>query len=109
MVLDPMAGIGTTVIEAMHLGRHGVGVEYRAGGVAKAADTVGHGRCSLTVAEYLELNLSRTVTYSRTNLVRDQRYGDHSPAQHRHCRVRRGRLWHLVHGGHGLEDRQWMS
>lgn len=28
LVLDPMAGIGTTVVEAMHLGRHGVGVEY---------------------------------------------------------------------------------
>ena len=28
VVLDPMAGIGTTVTEAMHLGRHGVGVEY---------------------------------------------------------------------------------
>jgi len=28
VVLDPMAGIGTTVIEAMHLGRHGIGVEY---------------------------------------------------------------------------------
>jgi hypothetical protein len=27
-VCDPMAGIATTVVEAMHLGRHGVGVEY---------------------------------------------------------------------------------
>lgn len=30
LVLDPMAGIGTTVVEAMHLGRHGVGVEFEA-------------------------------------------------------------------------------
>jgi tRNA G10 N-methylase Trm11 len=28
VVLDPMAGIGTTVVEAMHLDRHGIGVEY---------------------------------------------------------------------------------
>src|SRR5262249_1731432 len=26
-VCDPMAGIATTVVEAMHLGRHGIGVE----------------------------------------------------------------------------------
>src|SRR5205823_6831474 len=29
-VCDPMAGIATTVVEAMHLGRHGIGVEYEA-------------------------------------------------------------------------------
>lgn len=28
LVADPMAGIGTTIIEAMHTGRHGIGVEY---------------------------------------------------------------------------------
>ncbi|MBM7079341.1 TRM11 family SAM-dependent methyltransferase [Micromonospora humida] len=42
VVLDPMAGIGTTVIEAMHLGRHGVGMEYEAEWVAKAADNIHH-------------------------------------------------------------------
>ncbi|WP_425280216.1 TRM11 family SAM-dependent methyltransferase [Micromonospora orduensis] len=42
VVLDPMAGIGTTIIEAMHLGRHGVGVEYEAEWVAKAADNIRH-------------------------------------------------------------------
>lgn len=35
-----MAGIGTTVVEAMHLGRHGVGVEYEAEWVAMAADNI---------------------------------------------------------------------
>src|SRR4051812_50002823 len=30
IVLDPMAGIGTTMVEAMHLGRQGIGVEYEA-------------------------------------------------------------------------------
>jgi SAM-dependent methyltransferase len=28
LVLDPMCGIGTTLVEAIHLGRHAVGVEY---------------------------------------------------------------------------------
>ncbi|MGV9613237.1 TRM11 family SAM-dependent methyltransferase [Nocardia xishanensis] len=28
LVLDPMCGIGTTLVEALHLGRHAVGVEY---------------------------------------------------------------------------------
>jgi modification methylase len=27
LVLDPMCGIGTTLVEAVHLGRHGVGIE----------------------------------------------------------------------------------
>ncbi|MGY3516538.1 DNA methyltransferase [Micromonospora sp. PTRAS2] len=42
VVLDPMAGIGTTVVEAMRLGRHGVGVEYEAEWVAQAADNIRH-------------------------------------------------------------------
>ncbi|MFI6050712.1 TRM11 family SAM-dependent methyltransferase [Streptomyces violascens] len=28
LVLDPMCGIGTTLVEAVHLGRHALGVEY---------------------------------------------------------------------------------
>jgi DNA methylase len=40
LVLDPMAGIGTTVVEAMHLDRHGVGVEYEARWAALAAVNV---------------------------------------------------------------------
>ncbi|MEV6299892.1 DNA methyltransferase [Actinoplanes sp. NPDC051861] len=37
LVLDPMAGIGTTMVEAMHLDRHGVGVEYESHWAALAA------------------------------------------------------------------------
>jgi DNA methylase len=40
-VCDPMAGIATTVVEAMHLGRHGIGVEYEA---RWAAHLCGHTR-----------------------------------------------------------------
>jgi hypothetical protein len=40
LVLDPMAGIGTTVVEAMHLDRHGVGVEYEERWAALAAVNV---------------------------------------------------------------------
>src|SRR3954471_3860554 len=39
-VCDPMAGIATTVVEAMHLGRHGIGVEYEARWAALAADNL---------------------------------------------------------------------
>jgi tRNA G10 N-methylase Trm11 len=39
-VCDPMAGIATTVVEAMHLRRHGIGVEYEARWVALAADNL---------------------------------------------------------------------
>lgn len=28
LVLDPMCGIGTTLVEALHLGRHSLGIEY---------------------------------------------------------------------------------
>jgi modification methylase len=30
LVLDPMCGIGTTLVEAAHLGRHALGIEYEA-------------------------------------------------------------------------------
>jgi hypothetical protein len=40
LVLDPMAGIGTTMVEAMHLDRRGVGVEYEDRWAALAAVNV---------------------------------------------------------------------
>jgi DNA methylase len=40
LVCDPMAGIATTVVEAMHLGRHGIAVEYEARWAAMAADNI---------------------------------------------------------------------
>jgi hypothetical protein len=35
-----MAGIATTVVETMHLGRHGIGVEYEARWASLAADNI---------------------------------------------------------------------
>src|SRR3954469_19434415 len=40
-VCDPMAGIATTVVEAMHLDRHGIGVEYEARWAGLAARNIG--------------------------------------------------------------------
>ncbi|MGW5557582.1 TRM11 family SAM-dependent methyltransferase [Micromonospora sp. NPDC003944] len=40
LVVDPMAGIGTTLVEAMHLGRHGIGVEYEHRWAQHAADNI---------------------------------------------------------------------
>ena len=42
VVLDPMVGIGTTVVEAMHLGRAGIGVEYEATWAELASRNIAH-------------------------------------------------------------------
>jgi modification methylase len=42
LVLDPMCGIGTTLVEAVHLGRHAVGVELEARWAALARANAAH-------------------------------------------------------------------
>lgn len=44
LVFDPMCGIGTSVVEAMHLGRNGVGVEYEPRWAELAQQGIGHAR-----------------------------------------------------------------
>jgi modification methylase len=44
LVADPMCGIGTTLVEAMHLGRDGIGVEYEDRWAAIAAANINHAR-----------------------------------------------------------------
>jgi modification methylase len=44
LVLDPMCGIGTTLIEAVHLGRDAVGVEYEAPWAQLARRNLHHAR-----------------------------------------------------------------
>jgi len=42
LVADPMCGIGTTLVEALHLDRHGIGVEYDNRWAAIAAANITH-------------------------------------------------------------------
>jgi DNA modification methylase len=42
LVLDPMCGIGTTLVEAVHQGRDAVGVEYEQRWAALARDNISH-------------------------------------------------------------------
>lgn len=44
LVVDPMCGIGTTLVEAVHLGRHAAGMEYEADFVGLTAANVQHAR-----------------------------------------------------------------
>ncbi|NRQ30926.1 site-specific DNA-methyltransferase [Nonomuraea sp. NN258] len=44
LVLDPMCGIGTTLVEATHLGRHAAGVEYEEKWARLAVANLGHAR-----------------------------------------------------------------
>src|SRR3954470_23487020 len=40
LVFDPMCGSGTTLVEAMYLGRHGIGIDIEPRFAALAADNV---------------------------------------------------------------------
>ena len=44
LVLDPMCGIGTTLVEAVHLGRDAIGVEYEARWAGLAEANLAHAR-----------------------------------------------------------------
>jgi SAM-dependent methyltransferase len=44
LVADPMCGIGTTLVEAIHLGRHAAGVEFEARWARLAAANIAHAR-----------------------------------------------------------------
>ncbi|GAA3239723.1 TRM11 family SAM-dependent methyltransferase [Actinocorallia longicatena] len=44
LVLDPMCGIGTTLVESLHLGRSAVGMEYEPDFARMAADNLAHAR-----------------------------------------------------------------
>jgi hypothetical protein len=44
LVFDPLAGIGTTLVEAVHLGRNAIGIDYEPGWVALARANIGLAR-----------------------------------------------------------------
>ncbi|MFV2099456.1 TRM11 family SAM-dependent methyltransferase [Micromonospora sp. LOL_024] len=112
VVLDPMAGIGTTVIESMHLGRHGVGIEYEAEWVTKAADNIRHtvqagapGRGEIYHGDSTTLpTLLPAALHGRVSLVMTS--PPYGPSTHGHVRTpgpRRGKV-RKIHHKYGSGD-----
>ncbi|MGA5305935.1 TRM11 family SAM-dependent methyltransferase [Nucisporomicrobium flavum] len=113
LVLDPMAGIGTTVVEAMHLGRHGVGVEYEGRWAALAAvnialaqkqGAVGTGEVYTGDSRHLPSLLPPQVRGTVALVVTSPPYG---PSTHGHVRTpgaRRGKIRKLNHKYGGSDN-----
>jgi tRNA1(Val) A37 N6-methylase TrmN6 len=112
VVLDPMAGIGTTLVEAMRLGRHGVGVEFEPEWVANAADNIRRsqqagapGRAEIYAGDstLLPSLLPANVRGQVALVITSPPYG---PSTHGHVRTpgpRRGKVRKIHHkyGGAG--------
>jgi hypothetical protein len=117
-VFDPMAGIGTTLVEAMWLGRYGVGLEYEWDWVAQAADNIRHavqdgarGRAdiycgdSTTLPSLLPARLRGRVAL----VITSPPYG---PSTHGHVRTpgpRRGKVRKLNHKYGGADNLAYRS
>jgi tRNA G10 N-methylase Trm11 len=101
IVLDPMAGIGTTMVEAMHLGRHGIGVEYEARWAEHATANLhlaaqhgasGTGEVHVGDSRHIAELLPRRLRGRVTLVVTSPPYG---PSTHGHGRTpgpRRGKV-----------------
>lgn len=94
LVLDPMCGIGTTLVEAVHLGRAAVGVEYeerwselaRANlALAATRGATGNGEVLTGDARHLD-DLGRHVRGQVALVLTSPPYGD---SVHRHLRTSR--------------------
>ncbi len=106
IVLDPMAGIATTIVEAMHLGRHGIGVEYEtrwthlAGDnirLAEAQGATGTGEIVRGDARHLPALIPSRVRGRVALLITSPPYG---PSTHGHARTpgaRTGKVRKLHH------------
>jgi tRNA G10 N-methylase Trm11 len=112
-VCDPMAGIATTIVEAMRLGRHGIGVEYEARWAALAADNIrlataqgatGSGEIFHGDSRHLPA-LIPPERHGRIALViTSPPYGPHTHGQVRTPGPRRGKVRKIHHrygGDHG--------
>ena len=112
VVLDPMAGIGTTVVEAMHLGCHGLGVEYEDQWAALAAVNIalaerqaapGTGEIYTGDSRQLASLLPRRIRGRVALVVTSPPYG---PCTHGHVRTpgaRRGKV-RKIHHRYGDSD-----
>jgi hypothetical protein len=113
VVLDPMAGIGTTVIEAMHLGRNGIGVEYEDRWAALAAVNIalaekqgatGTGEVYTGDSRQLPSLLQPRMRGKVALVVTSPPYG---PSTHGHVRTpgpRRGKVRKLHHRYGGTDN-----
>jgi modification methylase len=95
MVLDPMCGIGTTLVEAVHQGRNAIGVEYEAGWAALARANLtlaatqhapGHGRVISGDARHLTRLVDPAIAGKVALVVTSPPYG---PSTHGHARATR--------------------
>lgn len=117
-VLDPMAGIGTTVIEAMRLGRHGVGVEYEQRWADLAADNIrlaerdgapGRGEIYTGDSRTLPTLVPASLRGRVALIVTSPPYG---PSTHGHARTpgpRRGKVRKINHKYGGADNLAYRS
>lgn len=118
VVLDPMAGIGTTVIEAMRLGRHGVGVEYEQRWADLAADNIrlaerdgapGRGEIYTGDSRTLPTLVPASLRGRVGLIVTSPPYG---PSTHGHARTpgpRRGKVRKINHKYGGADNLAYRS
>lgn len=111
-VCDPTAGIGTTVVEAMHLGRHGIGVEYEPRWAQLAAANIhlaeahgapGSGEVYNGDSRHLPALLPPSVRGRISLVITSPPYG---PSTHGHVRTpgpRRGKV-RKIHHKYGGSD-----
>jgi DNA modification methylase len=92
LVLDPMCGIGTTLIEAVHLGRNAIGVELEPRWARLAAANVSHARTQNAPADALVLQGdARTLAHGLADEYRGRARLIHTsppygPSSHGHVR-----------------------
>ena len=118
VVFDPMAGIATTLVEAMWLGRHGVGVEYESRWVAEAADNIRHaaqagapGRADIYHGDSTTLPgvLPARLRGRAALVITSPPYG---PSTHGHARIpgpRRGKVRKVNHKSGGADNLAYRS
>jgi tRNA G10 N-methylase Trm11 len=106
LVLDPMAGIGTTLIEAIHAGREAIGIEYEQHWADLALDNLrlaaaqgATGQASLWRADARQLNrlLPEEVRGRVALVLTSPPYGSSTHGQVRTPGARRGKVRKIHH------------